>query len=77
MDRSSADKSRWNGFVREKWGGWRKAYSSGGTRDGSSCSIIDDVVSRYNVLTVSWLTSKKLARRGLHYSLLQPKGFGQ
>ena len=40
MDRSSVDKLRWNGFVREKCGGWRKANSSGGTRDGSSCSII-------------------------------------
>jgi hypothetical protein len=75
MERSSADKSRWNGFVREKWGGWRKAYSSGGTRDGSSCSIIDDVVViKYFDSVVAHV--KKLARRGLHYYYCNLKGFG-
>ena len=42
IDRSRRLRSRWNGSDPEKWGGTRKAYSSGGTSEGSSSRSIGD-----------------------------------
>ena len=53
IDRSRHDKSRWNGFALSKWGGTRKAYSSGGTSAGFSSWMAPVVVVAVVIVVVS------------------------